>query len=234
MENMQYRISSKINELHPFTPFLSIKQNQFTGINYRVRHTMSMDRIVILGSSGSGKSTLARQLGSVLNLPVIHLDKYYWHSGWIGTPDEEWRQQVAALITGDKWIVDGNYRKTLNLRLKNADTLIFLDLPRWVCVWRAMKRRLQYVNRPRPDMAEGCVEKILDPYFPQFVRGIWDYPNRARPRIMHQIKTFKIDNNVIWLRSTKDVNQFLANPHQYKCNHSKQRSNLARFPQTDP
>ncbi len=179
-----------------------------------VETAASMKRIVVIGSSGSGKSTLARQLGAGLNLPVFHLDKYFWHPGWVGTPKEEWTTQVENLALGDSWIIDGNYRDTLDIRLKMADTIVFLDLPRLLCAWRVTKRRIQYRNRNRPDIAEGCRESVLDPAFPRFLRHILDYPNRARPNVLRKIEHFAPHKRFIWLRSTKEVQAFVEQPYQ--------------------
>lgn len=183
---------------------------------------MVMKRIVVVGSSGSGKSTLSRQLGTTLNLPVIHLDKHFWHPGWVHTPDSEWQQIVAQLVESESWIIDGNYRGTLDLRLETADTVVFLDLPRWTCIWRAMKRRIEYYNRQRPDMAKGCREKIFDPNFPRFLQWVWDYPNRARPDVLFRLSQIDNSPRVIWLRSTKDVKSFLQSPLGWQSLHPRE------------
>ena len=180
-----------------------------------------MKRVVVIGSSGSGKSTLARQLGASTNLPVIHLDKHFWHPGWVGTPLNLWIKKVKELAADDKWIIDGNYRGTLDIRLKSADTIIFLDLPRMVCAWRATKRRFQYLNRQRPDIAEGCQESILDPAFPRFLRWVWNYPHRARPNVLQKIKHLPTDKRFVWLKSTADVNHFLADPYQWPATNAR-------------
>ena len=174
-----------------------------------------MKRITVIGPSGSGKSTLSRQLGEKLGLDVIHLDRHYWHPGWIGTPFSDWRSMVEAFVSQERWIIDGNYRSTLDVRMSASDTVVFLDLPRWVCVWRAMKRRLEYRHKPRPDMARGCKERILDPNFPAFLRGIWDYPNRARPDVLSRLSKLDDKTQVVWLRKTHEVKAFLQSPRQW-------------------
>jgi adenylate kinase family enzyme len=176
----------------------------------------AMKRIVIVGSSGSGKSTLARQLSQQLNLPLYHLDKYFWHAGWVGTPFQTWQQTVRSFVTQDEWILDGNYRSTLDMRIKAADTIIFLDLPPWLCTLRAIKRRIQYRNRPRPDMAEGCPEHIIDRNFPRFLTRIWTYPTRARTAIVQRLHAVSHNKRIVWLQSTREVDQFLADPHGYR------------------
>jgi adenylate kinase family enzyme len=116
---------------------------------------VSMKKIVIIGSGGAGKSTLATQLGEMLNLEIIHLDKLYWQAGWVEPLKDEWKKTVEDLLKRDSWIMDGNFGGTIEMRLKACDTAIFLDFPRTVCLYRVIKRRLTYRNTSRPDMAEG-------------------------------------------------------------------------------
>jgi len=116
-------------------------------------------RIMIIGSGGAGKSTLARQLVALLALPVIHLDKEFWNDGWIKTPKEAWYKKQQALISAPEWIIDGNFGSSLELRLDKADTVIFLDFNRIVCICSVLKRWLTNMGKTRPDMAEECPEK---------------------------------------------------------------------------
>jgi len=176
---------------------------------------MRMQRIVVIGSSGAGKSTIARELGTKLNLPVIHLDKFYWHPGWVGTPEEVWQNMVSDMVMEEQWIMDGNYRNTLDIRLQAADTVLFLDLPRWLCSWRAVERRIQYRHQSRPDMAEGCQESLFKPDFPEFLLRIWDYPNRARPDVVQKLSTLDPRKRIIRLTSRGETNKFLADPIMY-------------------
>lgn len=87
-------------------------------------------RVAIIGCGGAGKSALARALGDRLGLEVVHLDRLYWRPGWVPTPSAEWRAMVAAVARRERWIADGHYGGTLDLRLAAADTVLFLDLPR--------------------------------------------------------------------------------------------------------
>jgi adenylate kinase family enzyme len=167
-----------------------------------------MKRILVIGSGGAGKSTVAARLGQLLNLEVIHLDKFYWRAGWVEPSKEEWLQTVTALTNRESWIIDGNYGGTLELRMQRCDTIIFLDLSRFLCVWRIVKRNLRYRRGGRPDMAEGCPEK-LDL---EFVSWIWNYSRRSRPKVVELIRRHAGDKRVIWLRSKADVERFLSNP----------------------
>lgn len=119
-----------------------------------------MKKILIIGSGGVGKSTLARELGTILGLEVIHLDTWYWNPGWVETPKAEWQSIVQDLTLPESWIMDGNYSGTLDLRLSVADTVIFLDFTRILCLARVIKRRFMYAGQSRPDMASDCPERL--------------------------------------------------------------------------
>lgn len=165
-----------------------------------------MRRIAIIGSSGSGKSTLARQLQTILGLPVFHLDRLYWKPGWVPTERQEWRQIQQELIGRPEWIIDGNYGSTVELRVEAADTIIFLDLPRALCLWRAFQRRITYRAADRPDMGEGCPEKVDW----AFVTWIWNFPARDRPKLLNLLERYRHTKQVIHLRSPREANAFLA------------------------
>lgn len=188
--------------------------HQVTSPQY-VSATCPMKRIVIIGSSGSGKSTLARQLGKQLNLPVFHLDRYYWQPGWVEMPEAQWNAKIASMVSFDSWIIDGNYRDTLDVRINRADSVIFMDLHPFICSWRAIKRRIVYRNRPRPDMAAGCVEKLFDPQLFEFIRHIWQYPYRAKPDVAENLNAISEEKRVVWLRSKSQVKNFTQSPLDY-------------------
>ncbi len=165
-----------------------------------------MKRVLVIGSGGAGKSTFAKRLGARLGIEVIHLDAYYWNPGWIETPKPQWKDIVATLIEKDAWIMDGNYSGTLEPRLEACDTIIFLDLPRLLCLWRVMKRVLKYRGTHRPDMAEGCTER----FDWIFTKWIWSYPNRTRLEIIGLLEKHGAGKQVIRLRSRREVESFLS------------------------
>lgn len=115
---------------------------------------------MIAGCSGSGKSTFARQLATVIDLPLIHLDREYWQPGWVEPSKEWWRSKVSELVKREQWIMDGNYSGTWDLRLPEADLVIYLCYPLWLILWRATKRQLSFRGTVRPDMAPGCPERF--------------------------------------------------------------------------
>jgi adenylate kinase family enzyme len=120
----------------------------------------SAGRILILGPSGSGKSTLAVELGSRLSLPVIHLDAHFWQAGWVESERADFAARVDRLADQPSWVMDGNYSYTLEHRLERADQLIYVHAGRWRCLVNVVRRWLTHHGRQRPDMAEGCPEKI--------------------------------------------------------------------------
>ncbi|MCL2361318.1 MAG: DNA topology modulation protein [Defluviitaleaceae bacterium] len=162
-------------------------------------------RIMIIGSGGSGKSTLARQLGERLDLPVIHLDAEFWNAGWMVTPQDEWVEKQKMVLSGAEWIADGNYSGSMGLRLERADSVILLDFNRFTCLWGVTKRRIKNRGTTRPDMAEGCPEQLDF----TFLKWIWRFPARERPKIIEKL-SIHTDINQIILRNRKEVRQFLA------------------------
>ena len=115
---------------------------------------------MIIGCGGAGKSTLARQLGEKLNLPVVHLDKLFWRPGWEHISREEFDKLHREALAGEKWIVDGNFDRTMAERIWYCDTVIYLDFSRVACLLGVVKRILTTYGKVRPDMGEGCPERI--------------------------------------------------------------------------
>ena len=165
-----------------------------------------LERVLVLGSPGSGKSTFARQLAAILGLPVFHLDQIHWNPGWVATPVEQFREVQRALVRRERWIIDGDYGATLEVRLAAADTVIVLDLPRAVCLWRVLQRWLRFRGRARPDMAARCEERLTW----EFVWWIWTYPRRRRAGILERLRALAGEKRVEVLRSQADVERFVS------------------------
>jgi adenylate kinase family enzyme len=109
-------------------------------------------RVVVTGLAGSGKSTFSQALATKTGLPVIHLDLHFWKPGWVAPSESEWRAKQCDVLVGDAWIADGNYAETLHLRLERADTVVFLDMPWWLCARRAILRGFRMPG----ELPEGC------------------------------------------------------------------------------
>ena len=160
---------------------------------------------MVIGSGGAGKTTVAHEIARRLGLPLIHLDARYWRPGWIETPKEEWRRVVEELIAQPRWVMDGNYGGTMDMRIAASDTVVFLDLPRIVCLWRVLKRTTRFWGKTRPEITAGNPERMTW----EFVKWIWTYPKRRRPALLVKLSALE-DKRVIVLSSQRDVDQFLA------------------------
>lgn len=163
-----------------------------------------MKRIIIIGCGGAGKSTLARQLGEKLNIPVIHLDKLFWHPGWVESTKEEIDEKILRELEKDCWIIDGNYTRTMSRRLERCDTVIYLDFSRTACLMGVAKRIVTTYGTVRPDMAEGCPER----FDPEFVKWVWNFNKN------HREKTYRLLNEAegaetIVLKNRRAVKLFL-------------------------
>lgn len=152
-----------------------------------------MKRVLILGCGGAGKSTLARKLGRLTALPVVHLDAHYWNPGWIATEPERWRERVKELSAGQEWIMDGNFAGTFDIRIPRADTIIFLDLPRRVCLRRVLVRLACNLGRTRADMAPGCKERIEW----EFLQWIWQFRAKVRPEILQTLRRCRDNGQMV-------------------------------------
>jgi adenylate kinase family enzyme len=108
-----------------------------------------MRRVSVVGNSGSGKSTVAATLAERLGVTPTELDAINHQAGWTPLPVDEFRRQVTAVVEGDTWVVDGNYSAVRDIVWSRADTVVWLDLPRWLVMKRVTTRTLRRVVRRR-------------------------------------------------------------------------------------
>lgn len=150
-----------------------------------------MKRVVILGRGASGKSTLARRLGEITGLPVIELDKVFWRAGLAATPRDEWIVVQEKLIAEDGWIMDGDLGPydSIEVRLRAADTILFLDFSFVRCAWRAFRR-----SRERAD----------------FWRWLLAYRLHSRPILMRAIAEHAAGVELRVLRNPEELRRFVA------------------------
>lgn len=165
-----------------------------------------MRRVAVIGCGGAGKSTLARELGRRLQLLVLHLDEHYWRPGWRPKEPGAWRELQQTLVAGDAWVIDGNYLSTLGPRLTSADTVVFLDLPRWRCIWRVTRRLV--AGRGRANTADGCPERLGRRHL-RFVNYIWRFRRDSRPRVMTALAACEPATTIFRLTSAREVRLFL-------------------------
>jgi adenylate kinase family enzyme len=164
-----------------------------------------MQRVLVVGCSGAGKSTLSHRVASITGLPRLELDGLYWRAGWVGTPREEWRAKVAQLCEKPSWILDGNYANSLDIRLPRADTVIWLDYPRSLCLRRVIGRVIKQYGQVRDGLPEACPEH----FDWTFLRFIWNFNVMTRPRLVDAFCRFGSHTKLYQLRSDRDAEHML-------------------------
>lgn len=163
-----------------------------------------MKKISIIGNGGSGKSTLSNKLSEKLNIPVYHLDQIFWKSGCQKINTAEWLKTNEELTAKDNWIIDGNYRNCMNTRLKASDTIIFMDFSRYKCYLNSFNRYFKYRGKSRPDVTDGCNERITWEY----LYWLWRYKKEFRPSVIEKLNKLS-DKKIIILRNKKEVKKFV-------------------------
>ena len=162
-----------------------------------------MQRILVIGCPGGGKTTFARTLGDLLNIPVHHLDKHFWKENWTPTPQNEFREIQNQLMKEERWIIEGNFTKSLDNRVPNADTIIVLDLPKLVNIWRTLKRFIEHFGSVRPEMGGENKEALQWKH----IKYIVTIP---RKEYLANIRSLAERKEAIVLRSPREVSEFLT------------------------
>ena len=164
-------------------------------------------KIVIRGYSGSGKSTLARRLAEQYGIPVLHLDRVHWTQNWTERDDAEKRQIVRDFLDGnDSWVIDGNYSSLYQeRRLEEADQILLLLFDRFTCLHRVLRRYRRYKGKTRPDMGEGCEERV-DAAFLRWV--LWEGRSRKIRQNYAQIAAQYSEKTVI-LRNQRELDAWM-------------------------
>ena len=162
-----------------------------------------MRRILVIGSPGAGKSTFARKLAKRVDLPLIHLDAEYHLPGWVEPEDYVWDARLDELLGRDNWIMDGNFGGSLKRRLARADTVLLLDYPTILCLWRVVKRITRLYGEVRPDAAPGCPER-LDM---EFLHYIAVFRRNKLPGVERNLTAFP--GKIVRFRRPKDAQAFL-------------------------
>lgn len=156
-------------------------------------------RIMVIGSPGAGKSTFSRRLRDITKLPLFHLDMIWHKPDKTNISKEEFDVRLAEIVAKDRWIIDGNYQRTLEIRLKRCDTVFLLDYPLEICLEGARAR----VGTVREDLP--WVESELDEEFRQF---IIDFPKYKLPEIYSMLEQFQ-GKQIFILKSREEAENAL-------------------------
>ncbi len=164
-----------------------------------------MKKVMVIGCCGSGKSTFSSKLAGITQLPIYHLDQYYWKPNWTEMDKPAWELIVQKLANKTHWIIDGNYGGTLDIRIKEADTIVFLDRSTIVCLWRVIKRIIKYHGQVRPDMPKGCKER----FDWDFLHYVAIFNLTRRKGILRKIDAAKSGKEVLVFKSDHACERYL-------------------------
>ena len=161
-----------------------------------------MKKIIVIGCPGSGKTTFAKRLGEAMRLPIYHLDAIWHKPDKTHIPREKFDLRQEEIFATEEWIIDGNYRRTVEMRVNACDTVILFDLPTKVCIEGALAR----VGKVRADMP--WIESELDP---QFKDEIERFSGKVLPEIYGILERYKNDKKIIIFKSRDEADEFLIN-----------------------
>ena len=163
-----------------------------------------MKRVLIIGCGGAGKSTLARALGEKTGLPVVHLDSIFWLPGWVEMEKDAFDQRLREEMAKEAWIMDGNFNRTMEERIAHCDTIIYLDFSRFACLRGVLKRVITTYGKVRPDMGEGCPERLDW----EFLKWVWNFNKNKRERYYQMLNEVEGKETVV-LKNRRMVKRFL-------------------------
>lgn len=158
-----------------------------------------MKKIIIIGCPGSGKSTFAKSLEKSIDLPLYHLDMLKWNSDKSTVSQQLFYGRLNNVLEKSEWIIDGNYFSTMEKRMKDSDTVFFLDYPVDVCLSGIEQRR----GKQRSDLP--WIEESEDPEFIAFIKK---FEKDTKPEILELLEKYSYKNIIIF-RSRKESEEFL-------------------------
>ncbi|XID92843.1 topology modulation protein [Paenibacillaceae bacterium WGS1546] len=164
-----------------------------------------MKRVTIIGSPGSGKSTLARELGGILDIPHFHMDHISSTPEGKPRPREEAAALIADIVNAERWIIEGHHYDDGDVRLEAADTIVFLNFSRYLCLWRYLRRMIRYYGKASP--GNYIVERIDRDLLRGF-KFVFLFPRFTTPRILKQLRHYEGSKTVYVLRNPSDVARF--------------------------
>ena len=173
-----------------------------------------MKKIIIIGCPGAGKSTFARKLKDMTGLPLYYLDMLWHKPDQTNIPKEEFDAHIREILEKDRWIIDGNYQRTLEMRLQKCDTVFLLDYPLEICLAGAQSR----IGKKREDLP--WIETEFDEEFKQW---ILDFSENQLPPIYDLLDKYRAGRDIIIFKSRKEAEEYLQNLSKNKP-HSEEKA----------
>lgn len=158
-----------------------------------------LKKIIVIGCPGAGKSTFSRKLKEIIHLPLYHLDMIWHNSNKTNISNEEFDKALNNILITKRWIIDGNYQRTLDARLKSCDTIFLLDYPLDICLSGAESR----IGKKRFDFP--WIEMQFDNEFKQW---IIDFPNKELPLIYNMLDNYS-DKNIVIFKTRNQADDYL-------------------------
>lgn len=161
-----------------------------------------MKKVIVIGCPGSGKTTFAEKLSKKTDIPLFYLDAIWHKPDKTHIPREEFDSRIKEIFAAEEWIIDGNYKRTVEMRLKQCDTVFLFDLPTEVCIQGARDR----IGKKRNDLP--WLEKEPDP---EFIKFIEDFPKDTLPYIYELIEKYKNEKDVVIFKSREEADLYIKN-----------------------
>lgn len=159
-----------------------------------------MKKIIVIGCPGAGKSVFSKKLSEVTKIQLYHIDMMYHNADGTHISREELKEKFKNIFNEEKWIIDGNYQKTIEMRLEECDAVFLLDFPTEVCLEGANSR----VGKKREDMP--WIEEKLDETFKE---TIINFKNEKLPQIYEMLSKYKKDRSIIIFKSREETDNFI-------------------------
>lgn len=173
-----------------------------------------MKKINVIGTTGSGKSTFSKRLADRLGYPCIHMDQLFWKPNWVESSDQEFIPKVESVVSGDYWVLDGNYSRTNNIKWQHADTIIWLDYSYFRTFLQLLKRTIvRVVTKEELWPGTGNKESFRKAFVSKDSIFIWFFRCYKRNKITYAALPGSLECShikFIRLQSPKEAEAFIS------------------------